>query len=63
MSSQAAKMTPTPDQVETEAEEPRSREEQVAILAYHLWQERGCPDGSPELDWFQAEEQLQETEK
>ena len=33
--------------------------EQVALLAYRLWQERGCPDGSPEIDWFQAEEELQ----
>ncbi len=32
--------------------------EQIAALAYALWQERGCPDGSPEVDWFQAEEQL-----
>jgi hypothetical protein len=33
--------------------------EQVAKLAYVLWQERGCPDGSPEDDWYRAEEQLQ----
>jgi Protein of unknown function (DUF2934) len=25
-------------------------------LAYEYWQERGCPDGSPELDWLKAEE-------
>ena len=25
-------------------------------LAYELWQARGCPDGSPEVDWFMAEE-------
>ena len=25
-------------------------------LAYEYWQERGCPDGSPELDWMKAEE-------
>jgi len=28
---------------------------EVAGLAYTLWQERGCPDGSPEVDWFRAE--------
>jgi len=33
--------------------------EQVATLAYRLWQERGCPEGSPEVDWVQAEQQLQ----
>jgi len=30
----------------------------VAKLAYQLWAERGCPEGSPELDWFQAEHLL-----
>ena len=30
----------------------------VQQLAYRLWQERGRPTGSPDLDWFQAEEQL-----
>jgi hypothetical protein len=27
---------------------------EIANLAYELWQSRGCPDGSPETDWFQA---------
>lgn len=27
-------------------------------LAYQLWQERGSPFGSPDEDWFRAEEQL-----
>lgn len=31
------------------------RHELVAKLAYKLWQERGCPIGSPEVDWFAAE--------
>ena len=26
--------------------------------AYRFWQERGCPDGSPEVDWQRAEEAL-----
>jgi hypothetical protein len=30
----------------------------IARLAYHLWEERGCPIGSPEDDWFRAEELL-----
>jgi hypothetical protein len=30
----------------------------IAALAYELWQARGCPDGSPEEDWFRAAEQL-----
>ena len=31
---------------------------EIAALAYHLWHARGCPVGSPEIDWFQAEQQL-----
>ena len=30
----------------------------IAALAHALWQARGCPDGSPEEDWFRAAEQL-----
>jgi hypothetical protein len=30
----------------------------IAALAYELWQTRGCPDGSPEEDWFHAAEEL-----
>lgn len=33
--------------------------ENVAQLAYFYWQQRGCPDGSPEQDWFQAEQAVQ----
>lgn len=33
---------------------------EIARLAYHLWQSRGCPEGSPEVDWLQAEQQLSE---
>jgi len=28
---------------------------EIAALAYQLWKDRGCPVGSPEADWFQAE--------
>lgn len=31
---------------------------EIAILAYRLWQARGCPEGSPEIDWLEAEKQL-----
>ena len=30
----------------------------VRALAYQLWVERGCSGGSPEEDWFRAEEIL-----
>ena len=32
--------------------------EEIARLAYLLWQGRGCPDGEAEQDWFEAERQL-----
>lgn len=28
--------------------------EQVAAIAHRLWQQRGCPEGSPEVDWERA---------
>lgn len=31
------------------------RHEFVAKLAYKLWEQRGRPLGSPEVDWFAAE--------
>jgi hypothetical protein len=30
----------------------------IGVLAYHLWQARGCPEGSAEQDWLDAEKQL-----
>jgi Protein of unknown function (DUF2934) len=30
----------------------------VSELAYQLWQARGCPDGTAEQDWREAERQL-----
>ena len=32
--------------------------EAVAKRAYELWQERGCPCGSPDDDWFRAEHEV-----
>jgi hypothetical protein len=32
--------------------------EEIAARSYELWQERGYPHGSPEIDWFRAEEEL-----
>ncbi len=31
------------------------RHDLVAKLAYKLWEQRGRPFGSPEVDWFAAE--------
>ncbi len=30
----------------------------TAALAYTLWRARGCPEGSPDQDWFQAARDL-----
>jgi len=32
--------------------------EVTAVLAYRLWEKRGCPLGSPEVDWFEAKNQV-----
>jgi hypothetical protein len=34
-------------------------EEDIAVLAYQLWQDRGCPNGSSQDDWFRAVEELE----
>jgi hypothetical protein len=31
------------------------RSRAIAELAYHFWEKRGCPEGSPEKDWYKAE--------
>ncbi len=36
-----------------------AREDRIPTLARALWEARGCPEGSPEDDWFRAERALQ----
>jgi hypothetical protein len=36
----------------------RETQETVAMLAHYYWLMRGCPEGSPEVDWYRAEEKL-----
>lgn len=33
---------------------------EVSERAYSCWHERGCPDGSPDVDWDRAERELRE---
>ncbi|MGD0361217.1 MAG: DUF2934 domain-containing protein [Bryobacteraceae bacterium] len=33
-------------------------EDDIAARAYAYWEARGCPQGSPEEDWFRAVEEL-----
>ena len=35
-----------------------SSREEIAVRAYHLWEERGRPIGSPEADWSRAENEV-----
>ena len=46
--------------IETEATEENLSREEIAAHAYRCWHERGCPSGSPEIDWFRAEQELRE---
>ena len=41
------------------AQAPASQYEAIERLAYSHWVARGCPYGSPEIDWFQAEAEIQ----
>ena len=34
------------------------RHDEIAKLAYELWERRGHPLGSPEIDWYAAESTL-----
>jgi hypothetical protein len=36
------------------------RHELVQKVAYQRWEKRGCPLGSPDIDWFAAEEAVRE---
>lgn len=39
-----------------------SAEEATAKLAYQLWLQRGQPEGSPEEDWYRAQDILRSGE-
>ena len=36
----------------------RPSADEISARAYQRWHQRGCPDGSPEVDWREAEEEL-----
>ena len=38
--------------------EIRPTHEDIAALAYALWQEQDCPDGTQEKNWLRAELEL-----
>ncbi len=37
-----------------------AQHEQIEKLAYRLWEDRGAPSGSPDDDWFRAEQELRQ---
>jgi hypothetical protein len=53
--------TKNPNAITTAAEAQSSEsimQDDIARLAYALWQGRGCPEGSAETDWLEAEREL-----
>jgi len=56
MSASAIAQQPGSVQRKIKIQDPSQQD--VAKLAYALWEERGMPDGSAEEDWIQAERQL-----
>jgi Protein of unknown function (DUF2934) len=45
------------------AREGAPRPQEIELLAFEFWLDRGSPIGSPEVDWFRAEEELKRTDK
>jgi hypothetical protein len=35
-----------------------SQRARIAARAHELWEQRGRPDGSPEVDWYAAEKEI-----
>ena len=50
----------TPIRAETVVREWQLSHEEIARMAYALWEERGCQHGNPEEDWRRAEERLRQ---
>jgi hypothetical protein len=44
----------------TERDPSESRQQMIARRAYELWEQRGRPFGSPEVDWQRAIGELQD---
>ncbi len=57
MAKQATKQA-VATQVQPESARDGPTHEEIAALAHSLWETRGCPEGMPEEDWFNAERTL-----
>jgi DUF2934 family protein len=36
----------------------KSKHNDISLVAYSLWLEHGCPEGTAERDWFEAEQRI-----
>jgi hypothetical protein len=54
----AVGVTTNPDSAIQSGDTASLDQSELAARSYELWQERGCPVGSPEFDWFRAEAEL-----
>jgi hypothetical protein len=54
----ATKAAPPRARSRTKAKVEVVSDNDVRQKAYSLWESRGCPFGSPEVDWYRAKEQL-----
>lgn len=43
---------------ESELLDQKRQREAIEKLAYALWENHGCPEGTAEADWFEAEQSL-----
>jgi len=57
-----SKTNPNAESVTAVCDDPVSAvdHEEIARLAYSHWEARGCPIGSPEEDWYRAENELRQ---
>jgi hypothetical protein len=56
MSAPARKQAPALARLDRNGSEPSH--DQIAAKAYELWEGRGRPDGSPQEDWYRAQQEL-----
>ena len=70
MSTNAASETPTETRRSLKSSngvisdgQSKLSESDIATRAYFLWEERGRPVGSPETDWFRAQQEPARLEK
>ena len=54
----AKQATRLPHELSAAPSEIHPTHEDVAALAYALWQESGCPEGTHEENWLRAEQEL-----